>query len=264
MSASGPVRFAIISSPRSANTWLRRLLVEFLALEEHAVHTPEEFDWSRVPERCVLQLHWWRDPSLTRLLDEHGFRVCVLARHPLDTLISILHFAAHEPLTARWLDGAHGDESAIIGAEPCSEAFVRYATSERATALIGVSPQWWSYPAIAKIRFEELISQPVDQLELIAGRSDVEPVISAARAVEIISFARMQQEGTNEHFWQGRPGLWRALLAAPYTREIVAAYVSHAREFGYDLTPDPALSVDQARRNWRAVVRPPTHCTRCT
>src|SRR5947209_1180581 len=78
-------RFAIFSSPRSANTWLRRLLVEFLALEERAIHVPRELDWSRVPERCVLQLHWPPVPELTRLLDEHDFRVCVLVRHPLDT-----------------------------------------------------------------------------------------------------------------------------------------------------------------------------------
>lgn len=250
-------RFAILSSPRSANTWLRRLLVEFMALEERAVHTPGELDWSNLPERCVLQLHWLPEPELTRLLDEHGFHVCVLVRHPLDSLISILHFAAHEPQTARWLDGAHGDERTIIGAEPCSAAFVHYATNSRARALIGVSPRWWTERALARVRFEDLIARPIDELELIAARSGVKPAISAAHAVEIISFARMQEEGDKEHFWQGQPGLWRALLPVSYTREIAPPYQGHAGRFQYDLTPDPALTLEEARRNWRAVVRPP-------
>jgi hypothetical protein len=250
-------RFAILSSPRSANTWLRRLLVEFLALEERAIHAPRELDWSRVPERCVLQLHWPPVPELTQLLDDHDFRVCVLVRHPLDTLISILHFAAHEPDTARWLDGAHGDERAIIGAEPCSDTFLHYATSSRARALIAITPQWWTASATARLRFEDLIRRPVHELERIAEVAREEPVISAADAVEMVSFARMQQEGDKEHFWQGRPGLWRALLPPSYARDIARPYHSHAGQFHYDLTPDPALTVEEARRNWRAVARPP-------
>jgi hypothetical protein len=255
-------RFAILSSPRSANTWLRRLLVEYLALEERAVHTPGELDWAHVPERCVLQLHWPRVPALTRLLDEHEFHVCVLARHPLDTLVSILHFAAHEPLTARWLDGAYGDERALIGAEPCSDAFVRYGTSARARALIGITPQWWTPSAAARLRFEDLIERPVLELEGLAARTGIEPAMSAAAAVETISFGRMQLEGGNEHFWQGRPGLWRVLLPAAYTDEVARPYRAHALAFQYDLTPDAALTLEAARRNWRAVVRPPATTAR--
>ena len=252
-----PARFAILSSPRSANTWLRRLLVEYLDLEERAVHTPRELDWSRIPERCVVQLHWPAVPELRRLLDEHAFSVCVLVRHPLDTLISILHFAAHEPQTARWLDGAHGDERAIIGAEPCSDAFLRYATGRRARALIGITPEWWTPRAIARVRFEDLIRRPTDELERIATRSGVEPVIGPAQAVQAVSFARMQQEGGNEHFWQGRPALWRELLPLPYAHELARPYRVHADRFDYDLSPDPALTLDEARRSWQAVVRPP-------
>lgn len=250
-------RVAIISSPRSANTWLRRLLVEFLALEERPVHTPGELDWSRVPERCVLQLHWPRVPELTQRLDAHGFHICVLVRHPLDTLISILHFAAHEPDTARWLDGAHGDERTIAGADPCSDAFVDYAIGPRAHALLGVTPQWWTTPGVDRLRFEELISRPVSTLERLASNTGAVPVMSAADAVRTVSFARMQQEGDKEHFWRGQPGLWRALLPTAQAEPIAQSYRAHADRFHYDLTADPRLTPGTARRNWHTVARPP-------
>jgi hypothetical protein len=243
-------RFALISSPRSANTWLRRLLVELFALEELAVHTPAEVSWAELPERCVIQLHWPRAKSLTRLLDEHGFHVCVLIRHPLDILISILHFASNEPDTARWLDGAFGDERLIVGAEPCSRSFVEYARGERARALIGVSPQWWNRHATTLIRFEHLIADPYVELYRILAASSIDPVISIDEAVARLPFARMQLESHNQHFWQGQPGLWRRFLTEPYAAAIAEPYRRHARRFAYDLAPDPALTEQAARAEW--------------
>ena len=109
--------------------------------------------------------------------------------------------------------------STIVGSYP---AFVHYATSSRARALLGVSPQWWTARALASFALRV-----------------------CARAAD------------KEHFWQGQPGLWRALLPASYTRELALPYHDHAERFHYDLIPDPALTLEEARRNWREVVRPP-------
>lgn len=255
-SAYGSPRFAIVSTPRSGNTWLRRLLAAFFALQELPVHTPTEVDWSQLPERCVVQLHWPRVGMFTELLAEHDLQVCVLIRHPLDTLISILHLAAHNPDTARWLDGAHGTEQAIINAEPCSRAFSDYAISKRARGLISVSPQWWNRDATARIRFEQLIRQPAVELERIAVNSGVAAAIPASEAVRSLPFLRMQRE-VGPHFWQGEPGLWRRLLPSAYASVIAAPYRRHAQRYGYDLTPDPALTIEAAREEWRARSLPP-------
>jgi hypothetical protein len=250
-------RFAIVSSPRSANTWLRRLLIELCGLEERAVHTPRELDWDELPERCVLQLHWPRTPAFERLLATHGFHVCVLMRHPLDTLISILHFAGHEPATARWLDGAYGSERGLIGAEPCSQAFLDYCASPRARALIDISAQWWNRRTMARLRFEDLIARPETELRRILRRSGVQPMIEIREAIERQSFSRMrEQQGVHEHFWQGEPGLWRRLLPSEYAVAAAAPFRGHARRYRYDLRPDPDLTLEAARQEWRARARP--------
>src|SRR5437762_2987502 len=49
----GRLRLAVISTPRSGNTWLRGLLASIFGLEERAALTPDDVDWSALPERCV-------------------------------------------------------------------------------------------------------------------------------------------------------------------------------------------------------------------
>ena len=93
-----PTRIAVISSPRSGNTWIRFLLSSIYGLEQVAVFDPFAFDWASAPSRCLFQTHWHPTGRLVETLERHQFRVVVSARHPLDLLISILHFAGHEPL----------------------------------------------------------------------------------------------------------------------------------------------------------------------
>ena len=73
-------------------------------------------------------------------LKEHGFRTIVLARHPLDVLISILVFSQHYHATAEWLDGSYGDERCLQGSCPMSEAFAAYAAGR------GLARCWESAP----------------------------------------------------------------------------------------------------------------------
>jgi hypothetical protein len=245
----GP-RFALVSSPRSGNTWLRRMLAALFGLQERAVHTPGELGWDGLPPRSILQLHWPADPAFVAQLEQHGFHVVVLVRHPLDTLISILHFATHEPQTTRWLDGAHGDERSILGAEPCSQRFVAYATGPRAGALVGVSGEWSQRHDVTLVRFEDLVNFPARELQRIVERPGVRPVISVEEAIETVSFARMRHEANNQHFWQGQPGLWRHLLPPEYAQAVSGPYRAHAARHRYELTPDPALTLDAARLEW--------------
>lgn len=52
-----------------------------------------------IPDRCVLQIHWYREPNFQRFLFENRFKVVSIARHPLDVLISILHFIRYDQST---------------------------------------------------------------------------------------------------------------------------------------------------------------------
>ena len=225
--------------------WTRRLFRELFDLDECSVHTAADLDWDALPERCVVQLHAERTPELEALVERYGFRVAVLARHPLDVLISILHFARHEPQTASWLDGNGGDEHSIVDATPTSRAFVRYGTSRRAKALLGITPQWWDR-ADVRIRYEDLLADTRRELELIALALDEPPTRSYEEVLEHVTFDSLQREAANEHFWSGRAGTWQELLTVPVARKLVDAHQDVMSRLGYLTLPNE----DVAGERW--------------
>ncbi len=235
----------LVSTPRSGNMWTRRLLRSLFDLEERSAHSAGDLDWSALPERCIVQLHAQRTPELEALVEEHGFQVAVLARHPLDVLISILHFARHEPQTANWLNGAGGDERSILDAEPTSRAFVRYATSRRAKALLSVSPQWWDR-ADVHMRYEDLVSNTRSELEVIVGALAEEPVRGFDEVLDQVTFEALQREAANVHFWQGNPNSWQTLLTVPVARKLMDTHSDVVAKLGYMTLPDERT----ARQRW--------------
>lgn len=217
--------------------WTRRLLCALFDLEERSAHDAADVDWANLPERCVVQLHAARTPELETIIERNGLRVIVLARHPLDVLISILHFARHEPQTARWLGGEGGDEHAILHATPTSWQFVEYATSARAKALLSVSPQWWDR-ADVRVRYEDLTADTRHELELVAQALDEAPVRTFDEVLELVTFETLQREAANVHFWQGSAGAWERLLTIPVARTLVDAHRDVLAKLGYLDFPD--------------------------
>lgn len=227
------LRVAVISTPRSGNTWVRSVLGDILKLEQLAVHNYTEL--KSIPERAIVQLHWYREPCFQRFLRIHGFKTLVLARHPLDVLVSILNFIRYEPLTARWLEGNAEIPSSLIGQAPVSKEFLRYATSWGAENILAISYQWWHDPDAVKVRYEELVQSPSGALLNLARLFD-----PAARdengAISRFSL-RFFQKLPNKHGWQGRPGLWRELILYFDARRI---YKRHKHVFdimGYSVRP---------------------------
>lgn len=108
------LRLAVISTPRSGNTWVRASLARLYGLDEVAAHLPEEVDWDDFPRRCVIQIRWPPWPKFVARLERNQFRVVVMARHPLDVLMSWLNLASYSHM-----DGVcHGEacrECAIVG-----------------------------------------------------------------------------------------------------------------------------------------------------
>jgi hypothetical protein len=227
--------------------WLRRLLVAAYGLEERSAHTPDEVDWEMLPDRCALQLHWRSTRAFRKRLQRHGFSVAVIARHPLDVLVSILHFAPHEPQTARWLHGEGGSEEPLLGADPTSAAFLAYATGPRAKALLSVTPAWWAH-ADARTRYEDLVADPARELGRMVDALGGEPAVPPAKAVEAASFGRLRDEATNMHFWQSRPGLWNELVPTRFALAIASAHPAML-DLGYSVGVDAPT----ARARWSAI-----------
>ncbi len=252
--ASLPLRVALISTPRAGNNWLRHLLVGMYQVPSLPVHAPREIDWAALPRECLLAVHWHPSPSFLERLDQHGFQTIVLARHPLDVLISVLHFALHyssTQATQRWLEGEDGNERSIFGAMPRSTAFLDYATGRRAGALLAVSHEWWQVPGCLQVRYEELLQDPEGTLQRLAealgvpGRATVRDVVAANSMTKL-----RHSTGSKYHFWQGQSGLWRHLLPAAETALIVDAHQVVFDALGYEVDPDPHLTGAQADANW--------------
>lgn len=238
------MRLALISTPRSGNTWLRGLLAGLYGLEQRAVHDPDVLDWATLPARCIVQVHWHRTDALVRTLAASGFRPVVIARHPLDVLISILHFCSHSRNTRHWLLGAGGDESAIQGARPSDPVFTSYMTGGRAQALLSVTPAWWSAIGAVTVRYEDLALATIPSLARLAEVLGP-PLGDAAAVASSNSLSALRSTSTNQHFWQGTPGLWKRLLSRAQVQAAAQAYREVFSELGY--APDQVDWPDDAQ-----------------
>lgn len=247
-----PARVAITSTPRSGNSWLRYLLAGALRLEEISAHHPDEVPWEKVPKRVVIQCHW--PPTLVfhdRLL-RHGFRPVVLARHPLDVLLSILQFAQRDQTLTRWLDGVGEAALELRGVGPTDPAFLEFAAGPASRELLSISPGWWQTDRVLRLRFEELVADPVGTLEGVCFELALPAQVPLTNVVaaNTIAALRRRHEGRSFHFWQGRPGMWRSLLPAPLAEELARFHADSFRTLGYACRPDQSLTVERARRRW--------------
>ena len=260
------LRLAVIGTPRSGNTWLRRLLSAVYSLEEISAHRPDEVDWNALPDRAIVQLHWRGIDSLRSSLQNSGVRVVAPARHPLDTLISLLHYVKTYPgglvafLSNPALGGEGGDERALFDASPLDPAFLEYCLGPRARTLLSVTRDWWRFPETIQVRYENLVHAPDAELERIVEVLGRLPKQSIAEAVEAnrIDRLRVLYGDRGNHFWQGRPGLWRELLPAPIAQTIFDAHASFFAEMGHSFDPDLTLTVDLASTRWLDLSPPPS------
>jgi hypothetical protein len=248
-----PARIAVVSTQRSGNTWVRGMLSRVFELEERAAHSPDEVDWDALPPRCVLQIHWRRVEPFVGRLDRHGFRVAVLARHPLDVLISALNYTQYShPRDGCTKGPADCMACAILGQTPRSAAFLDYACGWPAETILGYTRDWWPAPGVARARFEDLVADPHAALGRLVAAIGLEPRRPIAEAVRDYDMHRRRgfHDVWHYHFGQGRPGLWRSLLPADVARRIAAANRGAFDELGYACDPDEALTDHQADRNW--------------
>jgi hypothetical protein len=250
--SEAPLRLVIASTPRCGNAWLRHLLHSIYDLSSLSVHNPADVNWAELPTRCIIQIHWHPTPPFLEQLDTHRFHVLTLARHPLDVLLSILHFALYDSSTARWLEGENGSERSIFGAMPCSSAFLEYATGQRAGALLSVSREWAARPGVRTIRYEDLVRDPHGRMEQLAQELGMPASHAIDDAISAQSLANRRQtdKAHHYHYWQGKPGQWKHLLPATHARQIEGALREHFQALGYVCDPDPALDVRQADANW--------------
>jgi hypothetical protein len=245
------MRIAIISSPRSGNSWVRSVLASCLDLQAIAVHNYRDAP-AQLPERCVLQLHWYREPNFQRYLEENGFRTLVIGRHPLDVLLSVLQFIRHEPATSQWLEGNVQIPAALAGMAPSSDAFADYALGWGAENLLSITYQWWHDERAVRVKYEDLVDTSNDKFVRLLAELDCEvPRERLDAALEQYSFGYFRSL-PNQHGWQGRPGLWRHLIPASTARTIYRRHRHMFDVLGYEV-PWTWTTRGRAARNWASL-----------
>jgi hypothetical protein len=250
-------RLFIGCTPRTGNLWFRRLLAGALDLQDYAAHAVADIPWKDLLPGCIVSMHAHVTPELRRLLQDGGFRVLVTSRHPLDVLLSILHFSKLEPATAMWLDREGGDETSLAQAGPLDEAFLDYCVSPRASALLGVSVEWLAF-AEAIGRYERFVAHPKRELSKTLAKLELKPVRPLQQVIEESNFQNLRSSlgPLQRHFWRGQPGVWRKVLPGDVARPIAAHHRAVFEQFGYACDYDPALDRERALENWEELCRP--------
>jgi hypothetical protein len=243
------LKLAILSSPRTGNTWLRYLLADLFNLEQIAIHSPACIEWENLPHNVALQLHWHPTKDLVGLLRVNDFQPITLVRHPLDVLISILHFAPHESQTKHWLAGEGGNEDSIIGKAPTSSSFVEYCCSERATALLSVSANWLEVPGVIRVNYEDLVNSTEAALGTLISKIGL-PANRVESVIQARSIDSNRIGTTNQHFWKGQPDFWTQLLTSSISSKIEAYHQHLLASLGYDCVGNHSLTLEQAKENW--------------
>jgi len=202
---------------------------------------------AELPTRCVLQIHWYREPNFQQWLSAKNFRVVTIARHPLDVLISALKFIRYEPLTSRWLEGNAGLPGGLTAAAPCSAEFLAYALSFEAENLLSISYQWWHDPAAIKLRYEDAVRDPPGVLGGLVGGWGPDPG-TVLPWLEAVSLDKMRAL-PNRHGWQARPGIWKELIPPRDAFRIFRRHRTLFQGLGYSVSPF-FLTRKAALRNW--------------
>lgn len=224
------IRIAVVGTPRSGNSWIRGVLRDTLDLKEYAVHNYTELP-KNIEDKVIIQIHWPREPIFQNFLMNNGFKILVPARHPLDVLVSALHFVRREPQTGRWLEGNAEIPVDFSKESPSSPGFEHYALSFGAENLLSVSYQWSFDAKATLVRYESLVCSPktefqtlVESLGCTAAKLDP--------ALESNSFKAFRNTH-NKYGWQGTPGLWQKLIPWSLARHIRARHRATFDRLGY-------------------------------
>lgn len=244
------MRIAVVSTPRSGNTWLRRVLADVLGLEQLAVHSPSEVPWTSLSDNLILQLHWYPTADFYGLLLSSGFQPISIMRHPLDVLLSIHHFSQWELETNRWLEGLGGSEDELRGSLPSDEPLLEYALGSRFAALLDVSAQW-ARTGIHSVRYEDFVRNSANELaRVVSAVGGSAAPSSLEQTLRRHSVSNARTGTSNGHFWQGQVGTWRGFLPGSAVERIAPSLSRWIEPFGYVVEADTSLTRAQAGSNF--------------
>ena len=168
-----PARIAIVGTPMSGNSWLRRALAEYFACADRAVDHPGDVRWQDLEPSCVMQIEWPRSAHLEAVLRRNAFTVVSPARHPIDVLIAMW---CGRPGSSERRTASEVREANRVGVDADGVAtFEEWAISGPIPRLLTITPSWWRSPSTVRIRYESMLSNPVEAVEQVLRDAQWEP-----------------------------------------------------------------------------------------
>jgi hypothetical protein len=242
------LRLAILSTPRTGNTWIRHVLGSALGLAQHAVH-----DYKEIPEplaeNVLVAAHWPREPHFQKWLKDRQFVKLTIARNPFDVLVSVLHFARKEPQVHRWLEGNVEIPESFLHVSPSSDEFLNYCLSFGAENLLSVSYQWWHDSSVIRLRYENCVANP-PQIFGETARTLGREVTDWNAYLEPVSLENMRKHANN-HGWKASPNHYKSLVPSFAAWEIYKRHRQVFQKLGYKFEPY-LLSRKTAEKNWQS------------
>jgi hypothetical protein len=245
----------LTATPRSGNTLVQRLFAELTGYAVMAAPMVADLDEREVTGPVFVQVHAPNDRLARKFVAAVNAEVVTIARHPLDVLLSVLHFSRHESQILDWLDGAAlASPETLRGASPTSAQFVEWATGKGASRLLAVTHQWWRESTTHRVRYEELIVDTPGVVAKLFAELGVAPRDPAADADQIRAGALLGL--ANHHRWRATSNGWRDLLPVETATQLYRAHRRVFDDLGYTLDAvDPLLDESAANANWRAAKR---------
>jgi hypothetical protein len=122
--------------------------------------------------------------------------------------------------------------------------------------LLGITTDWWDRDDTISVRYEDLVRDPSAELRRLAEDLGPTRCDSIDAVVAANTLGALRKTSVNNHYWKGRPGLWRSLIPPEEAEELRAALAPTLDRLGYSIDPDRSLTARQADRNWVDLVGP--------
>ncbi len=243
----------LISYPKSGNTWTRFLIANLVYPEKNPdfsnindlipdIEGMYKRDLERAARPRVLKSHQYFDPRYPKVI--------YIVRDPRDVVLSEYHFDIKR--------------RAIPDDYPLPQFVSRFVRGElnHPYGTWGENVASWFYtrqrdPRFLLVKYESLQTQPMDEMERIAGFMGIAPDAERlAFTIKQSSADRMRElEKKQGHLWsstketrQDKPfvrsakaGGWKAELPAAGIAEIESAWGGLMREIGYELAASTPL-----------------------
>lgn len=239
------LKIAIVSTPKTGNTWLKLLLSEIYGLP--MISLPPALSpngWEDFGARWVSHQHYLPDPALLAWGKKQGVVFVTSVRHPADVLVSLRHYLATRGDTQL---GEPADPEHLVGDPGTSFGSHARAYVERGFFyLLQNSISWicggWSLP----VRYEDLYERPLETLRELTGR--IHPVSDERlqRAIDRCAIGRLQKRSQSDRqfFRRGGSGGWRTELPADLQSLLFSTepYRTQLELLGYSLEGAAAIA----------------------